>query len=173
MKDFKKSGKFGGKPGGNKFGKKSFGKPSFGGGERGGRGGDRVQLFDATCAKCGNACQVPFRPTGERPVFCRDCFNGGKRQTAPDGRESRSNNFERREIAPIQSSFNRPQERDTRIDDLKRQIETMNTKLDTIVRMMTSPQRTTAPAPEPAKSDIQEKPAKSSAKKKPAAKKKK
>jgi CxxC-x17-CxxC domain-containing protein len=33
------------------------------------------QLFDAICAECGAKTQVPFRPTGDRPVYCRDCFN--------------------------------------------------------------------------------------------------
>jgi CxxC-x17-CxxC domain-containing protein len=33
-----------------------------------------VELFDAVCGKCGKTCQVPFKPTGEKPVYCRDCF---------------------------------------------------------------------------------------------------
>ncbi|SEO85188.1 zinc-ribbon domain containing protein [Propionispora vibrioides] len=33
------------------------------------------QLFDAICAECGAKTQVPFRPTGDHPVYCRDCFN--------------------------------------------------------------------------------------------------
>lgn len=32
------------------------------------------QLFDAVCANCGQATQVPFQPRGDRPVYCRDCF---------------------------------------------------------------------------------------------------
>lgn len=32
-------------------------------------------MYDATCSKCGKACQVPFKPSGGRPVFCRDCFD--------------------------------------------------------------------------------------------------
>jgi len=51
----------GGGYGGNKFGDKRFG------------GGDKP-LFKATCAKCGNTCEVPFKPNGSKPVFCRDCF---------------------------------------------------------------------------------------------------
>ncbi|OGL66435.1 hypothetical protein A2856_01950 [Candidatus Uhrbacteria bacterium RIFCSPHIGHO2_01_FULL_63_20] len=38
------------------------------------RGFDRPELHDATCGKCGSPCQVPFRPDGSRPVYCRDCF---------------------------------------------------------------------------------------------------
>ncbi len=32
------------------------------------------ELFDATCAQCGGAARVPFRPVAGRPVYCRDCF---------------------------------------------------------------------------------------------------
>lgn len=31
--------------------------------------------FDVTCATCGKATTVPFKPTGARPVLCRDCFS--------------------------------------------------------------------------------------------------
>jgi CxxC-x17-CxxC domain-containing protein len=37
------------------------------------RGGSR-ELFDATCARCGQQARVPFRPVAGRPVFCRDCY---------------------------------------------------------------------------------------------------
>lgn len=32
------------------------------------------EMYDAVCAACGRACQVPFQPTGDRPVYCRECF---------------------------------------------------------------------------------------------------
>ena len=37
------------------------------------RRGDR-QMYDAVCAECGKDTQVPFKPSGDRPVYCRDCF---------------------------------------------------------------------------------------------------
>ena len=42
----------------------------------GGYGGERRprQMFSAVCANCGKTCQVPFQPTGARPVYCSDCF---------------------------------------------------------------------------------------------------
>lgn len=43
------------------------------------RMGDR-QLHDITCAKCGKAAQVPFEPRGDRPVYCRDCFQEMRNQ---------------------------------------------------------------------------------------------
>lgn len=35
---------------------------------------DRV-LHKAICAECKQECEVPFRPTGERPVYCKECFS--------------------------------------------------------------------------------------------------
>ena len=37
------------------------------------------QMHAATCAECGVATQVPFRPSSDRPVYCRDCFSKNKR----------------------------------------------------------------------------------------------
>ncbi|MFH1141436.1 MAG: zinc-ribbon domain containing protein [Chloroflexota bacterium] len=42
-------------------------------GDGGGRG--TREMYPATCANCGNETQVPFRPTGIRPVYCSDCFS--------------------------------------------------------------------------------------------------
>lgn len=39
-----------------------------------GRSQDR-ELFPATCASCGENTQVPFKPTGSRPVYCSNCFS--------------------------------------------------------------------------------------------------
>jgi CxxC-x17-CxxC domain-containing protein len=47
-----------------------------GGGSRG--GGAPRQLYDAVCAGCGVQTQVPFQPTGSKPVYCRDCFQSSR-----------------------------------------------------------------------------------------------
>lgn len=31
-------------------------------------------MHAATCAQCGAQCEVPFRPTGDKPVYCNNCF---------------------------------------------------------------------------------------------------
>ena len=50
-----------------------------GGGSRGGGGGDygggRREMFSVVCAECGKDTQVPFQPSGNRPVYCSDCFS--------------------------------------------------------------------------------------------------
>lgn len=47
------------------------------GGMGGGFGGGARQTYPITCAQCGKEDQVPFRPTGARPVYCYDCFRSG------------------------------------------------------------------------------------------------
>ena len=39
---------------------------------RGGR--PERQMFEATCASCGGTATVPFQPSGDKPVYCRDCY---------------------------------------------------------------------------------------------------
>lgn len=57
---------------------------------RSNRGGShRPSMHRATCAECGNSCEVPFRPTGEKPVYCSDCFGskgGGDSRGGSGGR---------------------------------------------------------------------------------------
>jgi len=53
----------------------SFSKKSFGTRAAGPRTFDRpTERFQATCSECHKACEVPFRPNGKKPVYCRDCF---------------------------------------------------------------------------------------------------
>src|SRR5438552_5731952 len=55
------------------------GNGSYGGG--GGARGPR-EMFTATCSSCGNQAQVPFQPSGDKPVYCSTCFQqrgGGAR----------------------------------------------------------------------------------------------
>ena len=35
-------------------------------------------LHKAICADCNKECEVPFRPSQDRPVYCRDCFSKRK-----------------------------------------------------------------------------------------------
>ena len=42
------------------------GRPSFNRGPR--------EMHKAVCSECGKECEVPFKPTEGKPVFCRECF---------------------------------------------------------------------------------------------------
>jgi len=37
-------------------------------------GGRSREMFVTTCSRCGNSAEVPFQPRGDKPVYCRDCF---------------------------------------------------------------------------------------------------
>jgi len=32
------------------------------------------EMHKAVCADCGKECEVPFKPTEGKPVYCRDCY---------------------------------------------------------------------------------------------------
>ncbi|TCL76763.1 CxxC-x17-CxxC domain-containing protein [Hydrogenispora ethanolica] len=32
------------------------------------------QMYTAVCHACGKPATVPFQPSGDKPVYCRDCF---------------------------------------------------------------------------------------------------
>ena len=34
--------------------------------------------FKAICADCKKECTIPFKPSGDRPVYCQDCFSRRK-----------------------------------------------------------------------------------------------
>lgn len=127
----------------------SGGRPSFGGNNRfsggGGRGGRSEgqrrspELFQTVCDECRKQCQVPFKPTGDKPVYCRDCFNkqGFKPGRNSNGQDGPRPEF-RRDFAPErerQSEFIKPQNNEG-IEALARQISTLDSKLNRILEML-------------------------------------
>ena len=48
------------------------------------RGQGGKPMYQAVCAECKSSCEVPFRPTGDRPTYCKECYskrkNGGNSQ---------------------------------------------------------------------------------------------
>jgi|SRR3989339_99669 len=87
-------GGFGGRSSGGFGGGRSFGGSRGGFGERRGP----MEMHDATCSKCAKACQVPFKPTGNKPVLCSDCFRnsgdprGNARDFSPRGNAGSNSN---------------------------------------------------------------------------------
>lgn len=79
----------------------------------------RPGMHKAVCDECGSPCEVPFRPSGDKPVFCSNCFKKG----------GASNN----------SSGNKNTEQ------LKEQLEILNIKLDRILKILTSAPANIAP----------------------------
>lgn len=92
----------------------SRGGNRFGGGNRRDR-----QMFKTVCSNCGKDCQVPFKPTGDKPVYCSDCFEkmGGRSERKP---------------------FDRPRFGEKRNNDshYKVQFSDINAKLDKILKLL-------------------------------------
>ncbi len=159
MGEFKRQGGFGGgnRGGFNKGGgRPNFGgKPSFnrGGGFGGDRGGDR-EMFTTTCATCSKSCQVPFRPSGERPVYCSDCFRNTR-----EGAPRDFNAAPKRDFAPAPHAQQSAPVADKRIDELKRDVQMISAKLDTIMKMLGG-QSAPVVTPKPVEKKVEAAPAK-------------
>lgn len=177
MKDFKK-----------KFRSDAPRRPSFSNDRRPApRSFDRSsETFTATCNKCNKACDVPFRPNGKKPVYCRDCFVRDDEHTSR-GRD-RDMRPSHRGSAPERFSAPRTIPTDPRIDALQQEVRIMHEKLDTLMQnlqnsayasvLANATKEKEIPAPSPkkrvvAKSKTAPAPAKAPAKKKVAAAKKK
>src|SRR5260221_7587200 len=125
---FDRGGNRGGGSRGGGF--QSRGRSSFGGGRNFGGGNDRGgrfdndrgprEMFKAVCDNCGKDCEVPFRPTSGKPVYCSDCFE------KMGGRDGDSGRPERRE--------SRPQA--PRVDLSIAQFDSLNVKLDRIIKLL-------------------------------------
>ena len=145
MGDFKKFGKKG-----DTWNRGAGGKPSFNSRPGFNRGGDeRREMFKAVCAECSRPTEVPFRPSGERPVYCKECFQAMGPQERHDdrgGRDSRGpSNFQKRDFTPRPSSHTPAQGsgEDKRLDDLKIQLATAISKLDKLINILGNTAHTT------------------------------
>ena len=49
---------------------------------RGGNGFRERTYTRVICADCGKECEIPFKPSGDRPVYCKECFSK-RRQDSP------------------------------------------------------------------------------------------
>jgi CxxC-x17-CxxC domain-containing protein len=42
----------------------------------GGRGGyQQKRMYSTVCSECGGEAQVPFKPSNDRPVLCKNCYS--------------------------------------------------------------------------------------------------
>ena len=119
-------GGFRGNGGGRDFGRPTFQKRSF---------GNSGPMHQATCADCGKTCEVPFIPKDGRPVYCSDCFmkKGGRDGASDRGQDRGARDFH----SPADRSFQKPAYEQPRMDgDTKRRLESIEYKIDKLVRSM-------------------------------------
>ena len=105
-----------------------------------------LELFEATCASCGTRCEVPFKPSGLKPVYCRDCFRKQENEgpARPAFRRESSDRparpaFQRDDSArPMRPPFRRPDAvaGPVRDGNLEKELEKINLKLDRILRTL-------------------------------------
>jgi CxxC-x17-CxxC domain-containing protein len=105
----------------------------FGGGRDGGRPsfqkkswGDKPEMHKAICSNCGKSCEVPFRPSGDKPVYCSDCF--GKTSGGADRAPRREFNDRAPQARPSFDGSNQGG------SDTKRQLEAISAKLDKLTQ---------------------------------------
>lgn len=95
------------------------------------RSGSRLEMHEATCAKCGKRCEVPFKPNGTKPIYCRNCFTKND-----SSRENRSDNFRSRDRPDRFESRARPDRRTESESSSGDELSEINRKLDKIMRAL-------------------------------------
>ena len=148
---FRKGGDFGG---GKRFGggqnrnREHGGHGKFGGGKRNDfhgeghnkreRSFDAPELFAAVCSDCGKGCEVPFRPSADKPVYCSACFGKKKHDGERDSRDgARVPEFKREEKKA-------PSEKPARFDSdekygaLSKQLITLESKVNMLLEMFSA-----------------------------------
>ena len=114
-------------------GEKRFGGHGGGFSRRGGFGGGRdrgpVTMHQAICDQCGKPCEVPFKPTSGKPVYCNACFGAKKESGDNRGGErfpQRNYGSPRPDLSGNVNKGNN--------DGLKKQLETLNINMDRLIK---------------------------------------
>jgi len=65
-----------------------------------GRSDRKPEMYDAICSECGKKCQVPFKPTGSKPIYCSKCFEkyDDKKSDRRPRKDSRRSNDRKTEM---------------------------------------------------------------------------
>jgi len=112
-------------------------------------GGDR-QMYKAVCDECHRDCEVPFKPSSDKPVYCSDCFDKNGRDDRGPRRDSGSG----------------------RGTDYKKDFESLNAKLDEVIALLSKTINEKEPTEKKEKKEVIKKKAVKKEEKKPARKKK-
>lgn len=97
----------------------------FGGGRPSRNDGPR-EMFKTVCSSCAKECEVPFKPTNGKPVYCSECFDRISPRTndeRPQRPERNRPNFDSKPFVP-------------KVDN-SAQFEVLGAKLDKIIALLT------------------------------------
>ncbi len=64
-------------------------------------------LHKAICADCNKECEIPFKPSAGRPVYCKECFVKRKNGAMPPKEKPENGSSER--VLVYERSFQRDQ----------------------------------------------------------------
>ena len=70
--------------------------------KRGSQGRRDFEMTKVTCDSCHQECEVPFKPTSSKPVYCSDCFSKQNK-----GSSSRSSGFSEKDLDIINEKLNK------------------------------------------------------------------
>ena len=126
MRDFDRYAKFDKRDSGRSD-KRDSGRRSF-----------EKQMHEVTCDKCGKRCEVPFKPTEGKPVYCSDCFEKTGNSSRYGDRDSkrsdrgdynRSGGRDSGRFSKRDSGSNKPEQ-------FTKEFDQLNRKLDTILKAL-------------------------------------
>ncbi|MBW6440812.1 hypothetical protein K0B03_02140 [Patescibacteria group bacterium] len=132
MGDFRREG---GKHSGGGFGQRDRGQSNFSGRSRGesfNRDRGLVTMHQAVCDQCGKSCEVPFRPSEGKPIYCNLCFGGKKNEGSERGSDRFSQEKNNSYKAPRRNDYSDNSSKGNN-DELKNQLVLLNSKMDRLI----------------------------------------
>ena len=94
----------------------------------------RPSMHRAICAECGDSCEVPFKPTGDRPVYCSNCF--GKQGGGSSRPNRRGDSRNRRSHSDDRNMYD--------AGEVAQEIKKLHVKIDELIKILTPPTKKTA-----------------------------
>ena len=158
MKNSNRDNKSGKSRGESKFRKMDSGKQNFGYRSSGGN----IIMHKATCSECGQKCELPFKPTGDKPVFCSNCFGSKSNFNRYSRGDSAKSKFQEKRMhlaicadcgteceVPFRPTPGKPiyckhcfRKGDSsggkKTEQFREQFERVNAKLDAILKLLTA-----------------------------------
>jgi len=115
-------------------------------------------MHKAICSECGKKCEVPFKPTGDKPVLCSNCFESKANVSRTSKRNAVQSTFREKRMysaicadcgnqceVPFQPTPGKPiyckscfRKGGSTESKKGEQFKTLNAKLDTIIRLLNS-----------------------------------
>lgn len=157
MKNSNRDNRSSGTRGGRKFRGTDSGKRRFGG-----RDSEKpLKMHKAICSECGKECELLFKPTGNKPVFCSNCFENKSNSNRSSGRDYKKSHFQEKRMysaictecgneceVPFRPTAGKPiycsncfRKGDNtggkNTEQFKEQFEILNAKLDNILKILT------------------------------------